>query len=236
MCKRQRRRRWRDQRKLHDKIWWFAVTRFDWLLGLLVGYGYRPWRTVWAFIAVWLIGCLIFTSVAPLGIMVPSDSKIYLDKAIPAECRTDWGTFAGPPLPSAAEITAVFDPDERAQLQQQVNADLARRKEESRRLNFDEIVVPPWTVICKRAVPPEFASLAPFIYSLDLVVPLLDLHQKGKWTQQLVGVNGEVFRPLNIGHLGAGHVVRVWQWFEMLAGLFLSLLLAATVSGIIKKD
>jgi hypothetical protein len=236
MRKRQRLRRWRDQRKLHDKIWWFAVTRFDWLLGLLVGYGYRPWRAVWAIITIWAIGGLIFASVAPFGIMIPSDSKIYLDKAVPAECRTDWGTFTGPLLPSAVEITAVFDPDKRAQLQQQVNADLARRNEAAKRLNFDGAIVPTWIVICKRAVPPEFTKLAPFLYSLDLVVPLLDLHQKDRWNQQLVDINGEVFRPLNIGNLGVGHVVRVWQWFETLAGLFLSLLLAATVSGIIKKD
>jgi hypothetical protein len=47
--------------------------------------------------------------------------------------------------------------------------------------------------------------------------------------------NGDVFRPLIFNTVGAGHLVKLWQWFEMLAGLFLSLLLAATVSGIVKK-
>ena len=234
MRKRQRYAYWRYQRTFGRKLWCFVSTRFDWLLGLLVGYGYRPWRTVWAFVGIWLLGALIYALAATRGIMVPADTKIFLDKSVPSECQTDWGIYSGPSLPSLTDVKSAPDPTRKADLQAKIDADVARRRNEATRLNL-AATEPTWAVICRRSLPPEYAAFSPLLYSLDLIVPLLDLNQKKRWTQLTMTENGDVFRPLIFNTVGAGHLVKLWQWFEMLAGLFLSLLLAATVSGIVKK-
>ena len=77
-------------------MWFYLRTRFDWLLGRLVGYGHRPWRAAWGFVGLWIATYVFYQIIAPLGIMVPTDPNIYSSDKIPLECRLDWINFRGP--------------------------------------------------------------------------------------------------------------------------------------------
>jgi hypothetical protein len=112
-------------------------------------------------------------------------------------------------------------------MQMMIDADAQRRREEARRLNIVQSIES-WEVICRRAMPSDFSNFEPFLYSFDLVVPLLDLRQKSRWTPRVIDNNGHTIQ--------LGELTRYWQWFQILFGLFLSVILAGTVSGIIRKD
>lgn len=76
--------------------------------------------------------------------------------------------------------------------------------------------------------PPEYATLYPPLYSLDLILPLVDLQQDSAWAPMVVNERGE--------QLVWGYLLRALMWFEILAGWFASLMLIAIVSRLVEKD
>src|SRR5664279_4739304 len=83
----------------------------------------------------------------------------------------------------------------------------------------------PWPILCKRLLPASFVTFSPALYSLDILVPLLDLRMKSQWTERL-----------SDNEFSWGELLRAWRWTEIFCGFFLSLILAASVSGITKKN
>lgn len=69
--------------------------------------------------------------------------------------------------------------------------------------------------------PPDSQTFSPFIYSLDTFVPLVNLHQHEYWLPDST-------KPW-------GWWLRIWLWFEIVAGWFLSTIGLASVTGLIKK-
>jgi hypothetical protein len=218
-----RRSSWRYRDTWWKKVCWCLRTRFDWLLGF-VGYGYRPWRAIWAFVIVWIVGIVIYANIAPLGVMAPNDPKIYKD--LPRECRIDLVNFSGPQLHSA----------------DQIKADADRREQEATKFQLNPPNNRTWVEICKRAVPLEYTSFEPTLYSLDVVVPVLNLGQKARWAPRTVDEKGDVLGELFTlprvfgGTWGLGHLALLWQLISTMAALFFSLLLAGSISGLIKKE
>jgi hypothetical protein len=228
MRKRWRRSLWRYRDTCGARLGWALRTRFDWLLGGLVGYGYRPWRIILGFAVVYLIGVLVFET-APSGVMVPVDAKTFLAKGVPPQCTADWMTFAGPPLPSNARMQGASDA-EQAETAWRINDDASQRARAAVKFGVVPATSATWPQICARAVPPEYVTFDPLLYSLELLIPVLDLRQKARWTPRAFDENGAL-----VAH-GLGGMVWLWRWFETLAVLFFSLLLVASVSGIIKKE
>lgn len=77
------------------------------------------------------------------------------------------------------------------------------------------------------AVPDAYTSFQPTFYSLDLILPLVDLQQETEWAP-VVMVEGETY--------WAGVTMRGLMWFEILFGWLASLLLVASLTSLIKKD
>jgi hypothetical protein len=77
-------------------------------------------------------------------------------------------------------------------------------------------------------VPDEYSTFQPFIYSLDLILPLIDLQQESDWAPIAEGPTGKDLRP--------GVVTRWIMWFEILFGWFASLMFVAIVSRLVEKD
>ena len=81
----------------------------------------------------------------------------------------------------------------------------------------------------------EYATFSPFAFSLDILLPLVDLGQEKYWGAFVPtprpGVGEELF--LN---WSSGHVARLLIWFETLFGWVCSLLLAAIVSGLARRS
>ena len=84
----------------------------------------------------------------------------------------------------------------------------------------------PWTR-CK-AMPPEYTGFSPAIYSLDVILPLLDLKQETEWRP--------IVRKTGGGELEAGLWLRRLMWVEIVFGWVTSLLLVSVLGRIIEKD
>ena len=84
-----------------------------------------------------------------------------------------------------------------------------------------------WTVCA--ALPQEYTTFSPYLYSLDLVLPLVDLQQDRDWAPIVMGDDGRTF-------IWPGVFIRFVMWFEILFGWAMSLLLVAVLGNLVKKD
>lgn len=84
----------------------------------------------------------------------------------------------------------------------------------------------PW-INCT-AVPAEYTTFNGFAYSLDLILPLVDLQQERDWAPVVVDSDNRYLFP--------GIAVRGLMWLEILFGWGMSLLLVAVLSNLVKKD
>jgi hypothetical protein len=84
----------------------------------------------------------------------------------------------------------------------------------------------PWTR-CP-AMPPEHTTFQPLLYSLDLILPLVDLQQEADWAPIVEDPPG------NTLHFGA--FLRWLMWFEILFGWAMSLMLVAVLGKLVNKD
>jgi hypothetical protein len=84
-----------------------------------------------------------------------------------------------------------------------------------------------WT-ICE-SMPQEYTTFFPPLYSLDLILPLVDLQQDNDWSPI-------VMKPDGVSNIPVGHIVRAVMWFEVLFGWVASLLVLAVVGNLVKKD
>ncbi len=83
-----------------------------------------------------------------------------------------------------------------------------------------------WATQC--TLPSEYTTLQSGLYSLDLILPLVDLQQDSDWSPI---VSNEV------GHqLWWGHGLRWLMWFEILFGWAMSLMLVAVLGRLVDKD
>ncbi|MBN8506748.1 MAG: hypothetical protein J0L58_19955 [Burkholderiales bacterium] len=81
----------------------------------------------------------------------------------------------------------------------------------------------------------EYATLSPFVYSLDILLPLVDLGQEKHWGAYVVTPKAGAGEELLI-HWTWGHIARQLIWFETLFGWVCSLLLVAIVSGFARRS
>ena len=84
-----------------------------------------------------------------------------------------------------------------------------------------------WTVC--GSVPQEYTTFNPFFYSLDLILPLVDLQQDRDWSPM-------VTEPDGVTMLVPGAIARFVMWAEILLGWFFSLIFVAALSGLTKGN
>jgi hypothetical protein len=239
MRKRLRRSRWFYQHPWWRWPWSYLRTRLDWLLGLMVGYGYRPWRIAWALLVLWLVGVAIYASAASAGLMVPLDAKVARSKTVPPECKVNWVTFSGPQLPRSREVNRAPESARHVMIER-VNADATRRGIEANRLGLP--IPTTWHAICRQALPPEYSEFDPWLYSADVLVPFLDARQKAFWRPRSLHDDTVSLPPRtkvawrDVTTVQALGFVRVWQWVETIAGWAFLLLIGGTVSGLIRRE
>ena len=86
---------------------------------------------------------------------------------------------------------------------------------------------PFWTSVgCP--LPPEYTTMWPWAYSLDLLLPLVNLQQDIDWAPIVINGNGE--------QLWGGYALRALLWFEILFGWAASLILVAVLGRLVDKD
>lgn len=83
-------------------------------------------------------------------------------------------------------------------------------------------------------LPQEYTGFSPLAYSLDVLLPLVNLQQESDWAPLIPTPKGSWHQEL-FGHWTFKHIVRMVLWFEILFGWLASLLLVAVVSGLTKR-
>jgi hypothetical protein len=78
------------------------------------------------------------------------------------------------------------------------------------------------------ALPPEHTQFNAVMYSLDVILPLVDLRQEGDWAPITHARHG--------GRLWEGEIVRALMWIQILFGWITSLLLASAAGRLVQKD
>lgn len=77
-------------------------------------------------------------------------------------------------------------------------------------------------------VPSEYSTFQPFFYSLDVIIPFVDLHQETAWGPVATNRRGET--------LWWGRVLRWIMWFEIIFGWIASVMFVAIVGRLVDKD
>jgi hypothetical protein len=83
------------------------------------------------------------------------------------------------------------------------------------------------------ALPPEYPTFSPLVYSLDVLLPLVDLGQEKAWGPLVPTAKPSVWHETL--SVSPGHVARWLAWFQTLFGWLASLLLVAIVSGLARR-
>ena len=87
--------------------------------------------------------------------------------------------------------------------------------------------------LCEK-LPEEYTGFSPLTYSLDVILPLVDLQQETDWAPLIPTPKNIWYEELlAFDHLK--HFTRLVVWFEILFGWVASLLLVAVVSGLTKR-
>ncbi len=178
---------------------------FHWLFGWLIGYGYRPLRLFFYMIAIWLICGFIYWGAAVYG-------------------NNGNGVFApSNPLVFQNPEYAVCVPD---------SNEAKAEKSKSVCTTLPAIQGAGNWYLCAK-LREEYTGFSPFAYSLDLILPLVDLQQEHDWAPMIPTPQNNWFDELTAFSLK--HVTRLVVWFEILFGWIASLLLVAVVSGLTKR-
>lgn len=80
----------------------------------------------------------------------------------------------------------------------------------------------------------EYAGFSPLAYSLDVILPLVDLQQESSWSPLIPTPKAVWYQEL-AAVCDRYHLTRLLLWFEILFGWVSSLLLVAVVSGLTKR-
>ena len=80
----------------------------------------------------------------------------------------------------------------------------------------------------------EFPSFSPLAYSLDVLLPVVNLRQEDNWTPIVPSPKGDVWSDATAWT--TAHSIRLVIWFETIFGWIASLLLVATVSGFARRN
>lgn len=210
-------------RKAKDLIRW-PVAPFHALFGLLAGYGYAPFRLVGILTGVWLACAGFFLFAAEQGVFSPTNPLVFQNPAL-AHCSPD--------------------------------DDEAKRRERALAQGVTTIgantapLIPPkfgnW-YLCPD-LPAEYTTFDALLYSLDLILPLVELQQDKDWAPMICtprDIDGSRvwligwFKSLTLWDsrpaCGLRSLTRFVMWFEILFGWVASLMLVAAVTRLASRD
>jgi len=88
-------------------------------------------------------------------------------------------------------------------------------------------------MLCEQ-LPAEYTTLSPLAYSLDILLPLVDLGQEKRWGP--LTPTPEKNFCVELLSLSPPHWVRLLNWFQILYGWVASLLFVAIVSGMARRS
>lgn len=173
----------------------------------LAGYGYRPVRLLIWFLSIWVLGGIFYWNMAiHFAVFAPSNPHVFQNPAysacIPHEDNRP------------TETTSPTGAREALAIRESVVVEGAGN----------------W-YLCK-AMRDEYTGFSPLAYSLDVILPLVDLQQQSDWAPMIPTANASWWKELFIPTWR--HTTRLIVWSQTLFGWIASLLLVAVLSGLTK--
>jgi hypothetical protein len=190
--------------KPRARIYRFFSRMFHRLFGWLIGYGYRPLGLFFKMVAVWLLFGAFYWYGALYG-------------------DNDNGVFApsNPLVFQNPEYAACAPDSEAAKLEGYKSV-----------CGLNPVQGAGNWYRCSK-LREEYTGFSPLAYSLDLILPLVDLQQEHDWAPMIPTPDNTWINELKAHSLK--HITRLVVWFEILFGWTSSLLLVAVVSGLAKR-
>jgi hypothetical protein len=96
------------------------------------------------------------------------------------------------------------------------------------------VMRPTWPETPPASADQEYEPLQPLLYSLDVFLPFVNLHQEHYWWPK-PGSSGE-FKALGMTLTFRGSIVRYYLWAQIIAGWLLSAIFVAGVTGLLRND
>jgi hypothetical protein len=96
------------------------------------------------------------------------------------------------------------------------------------------VMRPIWPENTPRSSEPDYEDLHPLLYSVDVFLPFVNLHQEQYWWPK-TNATGTV-RTLGLSITLRGSVLRYYLWLQIIAGWLLSAIFIAGVTGLLRND
>ncbi|WP_347901462.1 membrane-associated oxidoreductase [Pseudomonas purpurea] len=172
--------------------------------GHLTGFGYRPMLLLQWFLLVWVFCTAIYWTAASFGGVFAPSNPLVFQNEAYETCR-----------PDREQVWLAKRHDRRP-------AELpVEYREEGN-----------W-YLCE-ALREEYTGFSPIAFSLDLLLPLVDLHQENDWAPLIETPKANLLDKLK-AVVSVKRIVRFVMWCEILAGWGFSLLFVAIVSGLARR-
>ncbi|EGW21097.1 hypothetical protein [Methylobacter tundripaludum] len=226
------------------RIYRFFSRGFHWLFGWLIGYGYRPLGLFFKMVVVWLFCGAVYWGAAVYGnngngVFAPSNPLVFQNTKY-AACVPDSCAAKEEKIKLVyATLQKLIKPNNLLMFQ---NTECVACMSDSEVAKAELAksacaVLPPiqgagnWYLCSK--LPEEYTGFSPFAYSLDLILPLVDLQQEHDWAPMIsTPTKTSAFWTWSSNY---EYCIRFLIWFEILFGWMSSLLLVAVVSGLTKR-
>ena len=88
--------------------------------------------------------------------------------------------------------------------------------------------------VAARAAVPDYPGFNPLVFSLDVFVPLFNLHQEPYWAPDPGGGDLARWRFWREGKFDWWWLLTAWYWIEIMAGWLLTSLLLLSVTGLLR--
>ena len=88
--------------------------------------------------------------------------------------------------------------------------------------------------VAARAAVPDYPGFNPLVFSLDVFVPLFNLHQEPYWAPDSGGGDLARWRFWREGKFDWWWLMTAWYWIEIMAGWLLTSLLLLSVTGLLR--
>lgn len=217
------------------------AARFShWWFGLLAGYGYRPALLLAWFLIAWIGYSVIYWYMAlEKNVFAPSDPLVFQHEAYTGCHDNASGGPAGNQITlngrgfvvvmPPGEMPVVHTQNERSATVPKI-ATASAHGRASAAADADA-KIRNW-YLCED-LRMEYSGFSPLAYSLDVMLPLVDLQQEKSWAPMIKTPKAIWYRELL--SMDAEHITRLLVWAQTLFGWIVSLLFVAIVSGMAKR-
>ncbi len=192
---------------------WF-IKKLKQVYGITAGYGYKPMRVLGTMFTIWFFCSLFYLYASKVAIFAPSDTLVFQNLKYKSSINK-----CGVPLKNFNWSEIYYhnsNDDDNKCIESKMN-NIEQNQKSNKTQN--------WTT--NENLEGEYTTFSPYWYSLDILLPIVDLQMDEDWGVFISSINSDI--TLN-------HVTRWIVWIEILLGWIYSLILVAILSGLAKNE